>query len=304
MPTSPLRALSARGLEYRELRPDPSLAEDVECVWTLRADGPLPAPIAQITPCKAGLDLIIPFEGHFCQAAELQLFGASGRGAYVVGALSQPRTVLTAGRCSAAGVRFRPGRGRGLLPLPTGELTDRVVALSSVDARFEQRLADVAHEPEDGARRVRAVERAVRERLARTTSSAGREAVAAALRLIDRHHGDVTVEALAAETGSSVRQLERGFREVVGLSPKRASRIARVRHALTLLPLPGGATWSDVVFACGFYDQAHLIREFRALAGMTPGQLAGRCAAPDDARAGVSDPSNPAGARGCTVGDV
>jgi len=57
----------------------------------------------------------------------------------------------------------------------------------------------------------------------------------------------------------------------VGLSPKAHGRIARVRHAMALLGPGARAGFADVVEACGFYDQAHLIREFRALVGTTPG---------------------------------
>ena len=85
------------------------------------------------------------------------------------------------------------------------------------------------------------------------------------------------VETLAHALGSSARQLERRFRATIGLGPKLVCRIARIRNAMGLLPLRNGQSWSDIVYACGFYDQAHFIREFRAIAGVTPGRFAHGC---------------------------
>jgi len=61
------------------------------------------------------------------------------------------------------------------------------------------------------------------------------------------------------------------------LTPKTLARILRFDHARSLLE--SGAPASDVALDCGYYDQAHLIREFHALAGTTPGRLAERLAA-------------------------
>lgn len=282
MLTVEARTLSGGGLEYREFLPGPALASDVEYLWTMRASRPLAAPLAQTSASKSSLDLIVALEGRFCASAEQHLFGDSG-GAYLVGAISTPRTIVTAGRCVAAGVRFRPGRAHALFRVPMRELTDRVLALASVDPRLERRLTDRAHAATVEELQVRAMEHVLCELAARSRLAEPRDGVSAALRLIERHHGNVRVGAIAHAAGTSVRQLERRFREVVGLGPKLASRIARVRHAMALLPLRSGATWSDVAFSCGFYDQAHLIREFRAIAGVTPTRFTAGCtAAPPD----------------------
>ena len=107
--------------------------------------------------------------------------------------------------------------------------------------------------------------------------------------------GAVRVSALAAETGWSGRHLTSRFRAEIGLTPKAAARVIRFSRARHLLirqltagpagtvgpsgpsgPLgPGlGVQYrlADLAVTCGYFDQAHLAREFRALAGCPPSQ--------------------------------
>jgi AraC-like DNA-binding protein len=82
------------------------------------------------------------------------------------------------------------------------------------------------------------------------------------------------VEALAAEIGCSRRHLDTGFREQVGLTPKLLGRILRFQHAVALSGT--GPGWAEIAQRCGYYDQAHLIRDFNQFAGSSPGDFARR----------------------------
>jgi transcriptional regulator GlxA family with amidase domain len=89
--------------------------------------------------------------------------------------------------------------------------------------------------------------------------------------------GAVRVSALAAETGWSGRHLTSRFRAEIGLTPKAAARVIRfdrARHLLvSQLAVVGSDTrLADLAVACGYFDQAHMAREFRSLAGCPPSQ--------------------------------
>jgi AraC-like DNA-binding protein len=88
-------------------------------------------------------------------------------------------------------------------------------------------------------------------------------------------NGDLTVSVadLAADVGWSRKHLTNRFREQAGLPPKVMARVLRFQHAVGLLT--GGAGFAEAALACGYYDQAHLNREFRALSGCTPTELIG-----------------------------
>lgn len=78
---------------------------------------------------------------------------------------------------------------------------------------------------------------------------------------------------LATEVGLSERQLRRRFAIAVGLRPKAYGRVVRLHAALRLA---GTAPWADIAHECGFYDQPHMIAEFRAATGLPPAELHGR----------------------------
>jgi len=100
-----------------------------------------------------------------------------------------------------------------------------------------------------------------------------RPEVAFAWRRLRASHGAVSVADLAAETGYSARHLNGLFRAEVGLAPKAAGRVFRFDHAKRLLAAACPALpLADLAAECGYYDQAHLAREFRDLAGCPPTQ--------------------------------
>lgn len=92
-----------------------------------------------------------------------------------------------------------------------------------------------------------------------------------AWRELVRTSGALPIRQLAEQTNWGWRQLDKRFREQTGLTPKAVARALRLRHCLRLLA--AGAAPAQAAIGCGFYDQAHLNREFRAMTGLTPGRF-------------------------------
>lgn len=82
--------------------------------------------------------------------------------------------------------------------------------------------------------------------------------------------GSANVNAVAAELGVSERQLRRVFRETLGLSPKELAKLQRFHRALRLARANTAGNWAQIAVAAGYYDQAHLIADFQAIANTTP----------------------------------
>lgn len=83
------------------------------------------------------------------------------------------------------------------------------------------------------------------------------------------------VNAVAVDLGVSERRLRRVFRETVGVSTKAFARLTRFHRALHAAHEDGHASWGSIAATAGYYDEAHLIAEFRAIAGVTPRALLG-----------------------------
>lgn len=80
----------------------------------------------------------------------------------------------------------------------------------------------------------------------------------------------IQITDIVKQTGISERQLERMALQQIGMSPVMMRRIARFQRALRV-KVASGRPWTDIAHAAGYYDQMHMVRDFRELAGATPG---------------------------------
>jgi AraC-like DNA-binding protein len=243
---------------YREHAPAPDLAPWIQCHWTVQATAAPPLP-NRVLPDGCA-DVIVDL--------------ARGVYAFAVGPMRTAAVVDVAGRVDLLGVRFRPGAAALMLDAPLGEMCDLHVPLDALWGRVAAELGDaLAAAP--ARDRVRHVERVLRARLsvARPGRDGG-DVVAHAVALFRRARGGVGVQAVASALGVHERRLERAFAHHVGLSPKFLARVERFRHAVALIDHAAPRPWSAIAYEAGYADQAHLVREFRALAGLTPTALA------------------------------
>jgi AraC-like DNA-binding protein len=172
-----------------------------------------------------------------------------------------------------ATARLQLGAPDAVLGVPGSALAGRIVALEDLwgdvaTRRLRARLADAR----DTVAAASILEGAIAERLA---TAAGRHAhTELALAAADRLTS-APVSAVAVDLGVSERHLRRVFLATIGVSPKAFARLARFHRALRAARQDAPASWTSIAVAAGYYDQAHLIGEFRAIAGVTPRALVG-----------------------------
>ena len=83
-------------------------------------------------------------------------------------------------------------------------------------------------------------------------------------------HGSLSVDDLCGELGVSRKHLNKTYRTATGLSPKTFARLTRFRSVIDRLQCPDSDAWATIALDRGYFDQAHLIRDFRQFAGETP----------------------------------
>lgn len=88
-------------------------------------------------------------------------------------------------------------------------------------------------------------------------------------------HGNVPVHQVAARLRVSPRHLNRTLRRHVGLAPKALARILRLQHTLGEVGSGRAATLTDAAYSAGYFDQAHFIRDFQDVCGVSPGAFLG-----------------------------
>jgi AraC-like DNA-binding protein len=237
----------------------------VECFWT--RDPVIPAPLSAAPPVYRVLpdgciDIVLGFSGRADEPESAMVVGTMTR-ALVLDATESPECFI--------GVRFRPAKASLFLALPASELTDLRVSLDAL-WRDAPAVRDAVAASTDTVERVRALERVLAARVSSDLATGHRD-VDEAVRRIVGTGGSLGITKLAPALGVTRQHLARRFAQLVGVSPKtfaRVVRLGRVVERARAVPPGEPVNWSALAAELGYYDQAHLVDEFRELAGITP----------------------------------
>ena len=197
---------------------------------------------------------------------------APGAPLLAIGASAAPAVVRMRGRVEGLSIALLPGAAAALLGVPAGDLAGTAVPLDQLWGGAGARMLDQVLSAKEDAERVAILQSALASRLRSGAREQARTAARAA-RLVASAGGGRAVGAIAAELGVGERRLQQLFHEHVGLTPRVWSRLARLHALLRSLRRTGAPDWASVALEHGFYDQAHLAIEVRALSGLTPTEL-------------------------------
>lgn len=254
-------------MRYTEIPPRAPLNRVVECFWTLESEASGDAPDPERILPDGCVELILNFGAEFSQHTEdgprLQPRN------FLVGQMTGPIVISPTGRVELLGIRFHPGGTLPFLRLPLHELRDQVVEVGSLSSKLERDLLRVTSESPMLAEKINAVETLLVRYLLNDKHDPWLTKLAG--RIVDAH-GLVSVDELANDAGVSCRQLERRFLREVGIGPKLLGRIIRFQQVFRAVEYRNAA-WAEIAIECGYYDQAHLIRDFNQFAQQTPAVL-------------------------------
>jgi AraC-like DNA-binding protein len=252
----------------RLYRPRAPLSRHVEYFgyWDRDAAGPhrsraLPRGAVTVVVDIGGRERIDFFaaDGHTRLAVPPAFLAGAGTTSYIT-QMDARQAVMT--------IHFRPAGARPYVGAAVGEVENACVGLAELWGRAGAELPERLAGTPSPAGRVRLVEDFL---LSRGRSSGSRHhALPAVLNAVERKPS-IRMSELCELTGTSARSLIALFRAEVGMSPKAFARVRRFQAALRALdcgPVCGAAVAADL----GYCDQPHLVREFRALAAMTPQQ--------------------------------
>jgi AraC-like DNA-binding protein len=164
--------------------------------------------------------------------------------------------------------RLQLGAAEAVLGVPASALAGNVVALEELwGAATTRHLLERFAGARDTLEAAAILESTIAEHFALAGGPRPRTRLVldAASRLMSAN-----VNTVAADLGVSERHLRRVFDETIGVSPKAFAKLTRFRRALAAAREANHAGWATIASTVGYYDQAHLIAEFRAIAGVTP----------------------------------
>lgn len=259
-------------VHYEEHAPPIELAPIADCFWSLRADpGPDAGAVERVIPDGCA-EIIVQLGDRFVEVAASGGDGTLQPRAFVVGPLSRGLALRPLGRVLTFGIRIRPQAIGRVLGDAAHRFQDRVEPIDSVFGRRGLDLATALGSARDDAARFVAATDFLKTVLAAMPRRDRR--VDAAVRALVGAGGLLRVEDLAAQTGIGRRSLERSFRDEVGVTPKTLARIVRFRALIDDLRSRPERGFASLALHRGYYDQAHLVRDFRVFAGRTPREFA------------------------------
>lgn len=189
------------------------------------------------------------------------------RHSWISGQRTEPILIDETGYVDLVGARLRAGGAWSFLGIPMCEFTGQVVELEHVLGTEINQLRELLGEQATGDARFNILEHWLRTRQRMSPT----RAVSHALRVIQEGADAVRIGRIAEEIGISHKHLLREFDRCVGLTPKSFARLCAFQRVIQSVGHRPAVEWAETALQCGYYDQAHLIREFRAFSGLTPG---------------------------------
>ena len=254
-------------MSFVSYRPGPPLNEFVEYVWLIE-DGQAPR-LEKILP-SGTIELVVNLKNdeiHIHDPERPERFQRLS-GAVFSGTYSRSFICNAQQHEAIMGVHFKAGGAFPFLGANASELTNAHAHLFDLwgtpGLELRERLCTALTSQE----RFRIMETALISRLHNHTSYQLQTEIA--LEMIAAVGKRPSVRDVSQEFGLSQRRFIQIFSSLVGLTPKIFCRVLRFQQARILAERPETSNWAELAVICGYFDQSHLIKDFREFSGSTP----------------------------------
>jgi AraC-like DNA-binding protein len=257
-------------MQYIECAPGPRLAKYIRCFWQLQDDASTSNSAEPVLP-DGSIEIVFNLADTFRRHHADTTIETQPK-TIIVGQMRGPAMIQAMGRVSLFGIRFKPCGAFPFLRTPLSELTDQIPSLDCIlngrTANLEERI-NLASSFRERIMIMESVLSGLMDEKALSDTHSGEHRACMAAERIAETDGCISIDELVNEFGLSSRHLGRQFLNTVGIGPKLLARIFRFQKVFRALSHQT-VNWSAIAYDCGYYDQAHLIRDFREFAGQNP----------------------------------
>lgn len=247
-------------MNYQIHIPKGPLAHYVKCIWALEK---ICSPVEE--------KILLPPTG--CCEIIFDLTGCRG---WISGQRSQARTLETSGFSSLISLMLRPATCFMILGMPASELTDLSLDIHNIWGTEVDLLTEKLCNTKNFNARVALIEEFLLQQVSGFQMDE-ESRVLNSVKILSENAGNCSIDFLARESGVSRRHMERLFRQIVGLSPKKFARVIRFQKCLDLLQHNNSLPLTELAYITGFSDQAHFNREFKNISSLSPAQYLRSC---------------------------
>ena len=252
---------------YREIAPPQILTDFVKLIWIQEHD----ATDDYVPPERIVADGIVELVFHFGNPFVTYFSDGTVEKqptSFAIAQSSKHILIQPAGKIGIIAVRFHPWGAYHFFDLQIREFSDRIIPIDHLWRAKAAEIEDRICAAQDNRERLHIIIRFLLEQLAENHKP--RYATDRVIQFIHRSRGQLSIKELTEKTGIGERTLERSLRSTLGISPKHFSRITRFLNTCHFIRHHKDKNLTQITYECGYYDQAHLIREFKAFAGITP----------------------------------
>ncbi|NJO01933.1 MAG: helix-turn-helix transcriptional regulator [Bacteroidia bacterium] len=253
-------------MKYQIILPQtPLLAQYLRFFWVLESD----QPYIHRSMADGGVELIFHYRGRFDNISSTTpaLEGLSG----LQGPSDHFSRFKTDTGFGILGVYFYPYALPDIFGIPASELAGNYADLAEALGARGKSLEEYILNCKNNAERIQVLSAFIVEELNRRNKRVSDRAVQGAIKSVIQADGRLSISQLADDCGISRRQFERRFKQAAGFSPKVYARIVRFQSALGTFGKKDKSL-TQIALDCGYYDQAHFIRDFKNFSGYTPFQ--------------------------------
>lgn len=258
---------------YQVFAPASGLEPFVECFWDLVGPASATPAEPEIVLPDGKTELLVHFGDDFFK---LERNSRTGKDTYVrqarvlmSGQLTERILLRPSGRIGVVSVRFKAAGAARFFDLPYEKIVDQVIEFSRYEKEASSTLAKRIEASSTPALRFQILQDFLIGRL-RKHESKEDVFVRQACQYIVQSEGSCSVQELVRLIGFSERQMERKFKQQVGITPKLLSRIMRFQKFIALARSSKKMNLADASVSCGYHDQSHFIRDFTKFSGVSP----------------------------------
>ncbi len=248
------------------IKPSGILALYIKYYWVLEIDASEGEVCERVVP-TGNIELMFHYKRPFiCRQEEKN--GAQPR-SIISGIAGGFSDVATDGDAGVIAVTFYPFGACNFFSFPLIEIENAGINLCDIDRSNGKRLEEQVGAARTTRERVAAIEQYLMERFAPVDGDDLRF-LRTSISIVNSHRGRIAAAELSGMVYLTGRSLERKFSHLIGKTPKQFIRIVRFQNVVSHLSAAGEESLSALALENGYFDQAHFIRDFKALAGYTP----------------------------------
>ena len=242
---------------YTQFQPHPALTPYIDAYWTVTGDGD-GSKTEKILP-DGCVDIIFNLGADF--ETDNSNFMMKPEKTYLVGPMTRFKETMMLPETKLLGIRFKPSAFSAFYKYTSlHEFTDQTI-------EFEKKLSpDISKTIEYST--------AYLNHFFLNKLSKPRHVLLPVVADIKNHKGQINVNILAQTHFTTIRQLERSFKQYIGVSPKEFINLVRYQFTLPEIQnKTSNRSLLDIAFDCGYYDHSHLTNEVKKYTGAAPSQL-------------------------------